>query len=661
LVTPVERASSTTDIVVAVLFTLDPGWHVYWVNPGESGEAPRLRWTTPAHLTAAEPEWPAPTRLVAGDIVNFGYEHELLLPVRMRATGPPDRALSELRFTLDMTWLACRADECIPAKATLPLTIPWTNDVPVTSPEWSLRVANALARTPRPVSATLQPGSDGRVRVSITDPELTGADTTRVEFFPRDAGVVDEGDVPDVSVSRDRLEIAMAKAPSAPAELTRLAGVLTLGAGPERRAYDVEAIANSAPMSATTEPLGIAAAFAFAFLGGLLLNLMPCVFPVLSLKVLGFAERAHGDPGKIRSHGWAFTFGVLLSFWLLAGTLLALRAGGGELGWGFQLQSPLFVALLSYLLFAMGLSLVGVYEIGTSFSGAVGRVGTEEGLAGSFWTGAIATIVATPCTAPFMGPALGFALTQNAIVAMTIFTALGAGMAAPSLLLSYFPALLSRMPRPGPWMERLRQGMAFPLFASALWLADVFGKQAGESALVRLLAGALVLAFALWLWGLAVRSGRSARAPKLAALAAATISLSIALGAVRAPSPSAETKSGHDSFWQPWSPSRVSELRAQGQGVFVNFTAAWCLTCQVNERAIFSRAEVRDLFDRHRVAALEADWTNENPEIERALASFGRDGIPLYVFYPAQADLEPIVLPQVPTRENLENAFNGTG
>jgi thiol:disulfide interchange protein len=268
--------------------------------------------------------------------------------------------------------------------------------------------------------------------------------------------------------------------------------------------------------------------------------------------------------------------------------------------------------------------------------------------------------VATPCTAPLMGPALGFALTQPAVVAMMIFTALAAGMAAPYLLLSYFPAMLSRLPRPGAWMERLRQLLSFPLFASAIWLASVFAKQTGEAALVRLLAGALVLAFALWLWGIATRSGRSARGSKITAVAAAMISITIGIGAARdTTAPSRETKSVHDSFWQPWSAKRVAELRAEGRGVFVNFTAAWCLTCQVNERAIFARSDVRELFDHYRVAALEADWTNENAEIAQTLAGFGRDGIPLYVFYPARGDLPPVVLPQVPSHENLENAFSG--
>jgi thiol:disulfide interchange protein/DsbC/DsbD-like thiol-disulfide interchange protein len=661
LVSPVDRTPIGADLVVAVYFALEPGWHVYWVNPGESGESPRLKWTTPVGFSAEEPTWPTPTRLVIGGIVNFGYEHELLLPVRMHAMASDQGPRADLAFSLDLSWLACRADECIPARARLSLAIPVTDHDTATDAEWSRRIGDVLARTPKPATATLRAGKAGTVVVVVPDLGFAPEAHPLAEFFPRDAGVVDEGNEPRITASQHGLEIEIAKAPSAPAELTRLAGILTLGAGPERRAYSVDAIANSAPMGQTTAELGIAAAFVFAFVGGLLLNLMPCVFPVLSLKVLGFAERAHGDPKKIRAHGWAFTIGVLLSFWVLAGSLLAIRAGGTELGWGFQLQSPVFIALLSYLLFAMGLSLFGLYEVGTSFSGAVGRVGTEEGMSGSFWTGAIATIVATPCTAPFMGPALGFALTQNPVVAMTTFTALAAGMAAPYLLLSYFPTMLARLPRPGPWMERLRQMMAFPLFASALWLAAVFAKQAGDSALLQLLAGALVLVFALWVWGIAIRSGRSAWTSKVTALAAAAVALTIGLGAARNATTPAEMATRPTSFWQPWSARRVAELRAEGRGVFVNFTAAWCLTCQVNEKAIFARSDIRELFRRYRVAALEADWTNEDSEIARTLAGFGRDGVPLYVFYPAREDLVPIVLPQVPTSEDLENAFSGKG
>lgn len=659
LVTPVDGASAGTDVVVAVYFSLEPGWHVYWVNPGESGEAPHLKWTTPAGFVAGDPAWPTPTRLVAGDIVNFGYERELLLPVGMRAVEPERSPTHELAFILDLTWLACREDECVPAKATLSLAIPVTDARSTPDAAWSRRIDDARAGAPTPVSGKLIDRGDGNVVITVSDRDLGDAVNSRAEFFPLDPGAVDEGDTPRVAASRRGVEIEMTKAPSAARELTRLTGILTLGAGAERRAYSVDAIANSVPAGTPPGQLGVAAALSFAFVGGLLLNLMPCVFPVLSLKVLGFAERAHGDPRKIRSHGWAFTSGVFLSFWTLAGSLLMIRAGGAELGWGFQLQSPTFVALLSYLLFAMGLSLFGLYEVGTSLSGTVGRVGTEEGIGGSFWTGAIATIVATPCTAPFMGPALGFALTQTGVVAMATFTALAAGMAAPYLLLSYFPALLSRLPRPGAWMERLRQLMAFPLFASALWLATVFAKQTGSEALLRLLAGALVLVFALWMWGIAIRSGRGSRISKISALAIAALAIALGVGAARDSATRVEPVTRSESFWQPWSIGRVAELRATGRGVFVNFTAAWCLTCQVNEKAVFARSDIRELFDRYDIAALEADWTNENPEIERTLAAFGRDGVPLYVFYPARADLAPIVLPQVPTRENLENAFRG--
>jgi len=658
-VSAADRSLPDADVLVAVYFSLDPGWHVYWANPGESGEPPRLHWTTPVGFTAGSPVWPAPSRLVIGGIVNFGYEHDLLLPVRMHASDADRHPGADLTYSLKLTWLACRADECIPVSADLALTIPVAGDRAVADTRWGPLIDAALADAPTPVTASLVARSDGTLVVAVADSNLAAKPASPADYFPEDAGVVEEGVLPRVTITPGSVEIEVEKSPSAPAQLTRLIGLLTLGAGPERRAYAVDAIADSAPIGATAGDFGIVAAITFAFVGGLLLNLMPCVFPVLSLKVLGFAERAHGDPQKIRAHGWAFTLGVVLSFWALAGALLAIRAGGAELGWGFQLQSPLFVAILSYLLFAMGLSLFGLFEVGTSFSGAVGRVGTEEGIAGSFWTGAIATIVATPCTAPFMGPALGFALTQNPAVAMTTFTALAVGMAAPYLALSYFPSMLTRLPRPGPWMERLRQVMAFPLLASALWLAAVFAKQTGDDALLRLLTGALVLVFALWLWGIAVRSGRSAGAYKLLALASAVVALTIGLGHARNQPRPQEANISSSSFWQPWSVDRVASLRADGRGVFVNFTAAWCLTCQVNEKAVFARSDVRELFDRYGVTPLEADWTNENAEIQRTLATFGRDGVPLYVFYPAQTDLAPIVLPQVPTHENLENAFRG--
>jgi thiol:disulfide interchange protein DsbD len=295
--------------------------------------------------------------------------------------------------------------------------------------------------------------------------------------------------------------------------------------------------------------------------------------------------------------------------------------------------------------------------------GFAGRAETQGGHAGSFWTGALATVVATPCTAPFMGPALGFALAQPPLLAMSVFTALGAGMASPYIALAYFPRGLRWLPKPGAWMERFRQLMAFPLFATVLWLVSVFERQTDVSAMMRLLAGLLVVAFALWLWGGGQYAARRSIASAGLAILLAAIGFGLGVSAARDAVTSAkvETTAMQDGFWQPWSPSRVTELRANGHAVFVNFTAAWCLTCKVNEGAIFARADVRDVFSRHGVVALEADWTNADPDITRALAGFGRDGVPLYVFYPAGSEGAPVLLPQVPTKQTLETAFGGRG
>jgi len=415
----------------------------------------------------------------------------------------------------------------------------------------------------------------------------------------------------------------------------------------------------SAASEADTAGLTLAAASLFAFAGGLLLNLMPCVFPVLSLKILGFVQQAHSEPAKIRAHGWAFAGGVLVSFWILAGALIALRATGNQLGWGFQLQSPAFVAVLAAIVTLLALSLCGVFEIGMSMTRTGGIVQRGHGLSNSFWTGALATVVATPCTAPFMGSALGFAITQPPAVSMLVFTALGAGMAAPYLALSYYPAALARLPKPGAWMETLKQLMAFPLFATVIWLLHVFSLETDDAAVWILMLALLVLSFSAWIWGRAQNTTGTSVMHGLGALAVALVAVSAGASATtmhRLPTSSAEVLDTSE-FWQPWSRARVEELRGAGHGVFINFTAAWCLTCKVNERIVFSRDDVRASFRESNVIPLEADWTNEDEEIASALAEYGRDGVPLYVYYPADPAAEAVILPQVLTLEVLTETF----
>jgi len=398
---------------------------------------------------------------------------------------------------------------------------------------------------------------------------------------------------------------------------------------------------NSAYM---TLPLALLLAFA----GGLLLNLMPCVFPVLSIKVLALSQAA-GHPSQRRLHGWAYSAGVVLSFVLIAALMLALRAGGEAAGWGFQLQSPWLVAALAYLFFTMGLSLSGLTEFGGRLMGIGSGLSSQQGLRGSFATGALATLVASPCTAPLMGSALGFAVTQPAALALAVFAALGAGMAAPFLLLTYMPALADRLPRPGPWMDRLKQLLAFPMYLTAVWLLWVLGRQSGSDGVALVLAGAVAIAFALWLWP---RPQETRSKWHWGRGAAALLALAFAAGLLpqlTTVEQSTETASG---YWQPYSPERLEEARREGRPVLANMTAAWCITCLANEKVVLSSDEITRAVEQLGVVALKGDWTNQDPQISELLARYGRTSVPLYLLYPAGGG-EARILPQVLTRDGL--------
>ena len=406
--------------------------------------------------------------------------------------------------------------------------------------------------------------------------------------------------------------------------------------------------AGAPPASGPATPAGaggstLPLALLLAFAGGLLLNLMPCVFPVLSIKVLAISQAAE-KPHHRHLHGWSYTAGVILCFVLIAALMLALRAGGESVGWGFQLQSPILVATLAYLFFAMGLSLSGLTEFGSRLMGIGSNLSAQQGLGGSFSTGVLATVVASPCTAPLMGSALGYAVTQPAMPALAVFAALGAGMATPFLLLTYIPALTERLPRPGPWMDRLKQLLAFPMYLTAVWLLWVLGRQSGSDGVALVLAGAVAIAFALWLWPRPQwHWGRGSVA--LLALASAAVLL-----------PRLETAAQPNSvasgYWQPYSPERLSSALAEGRPVLANMTAAWCITCLANEKVVLSHPEVSEAVAQLGVVALKGDWTNQDPRISALLSRYGRTSVPLYLVFPAGSD-EAKVLPQILTREGV--------
>ena len=443
-----------------------------------------------------------------------------------------------------------------------------------------------------------------------------------------------------------------------------LAGTTATTAGGLDVAEAAHVVEASGTDASGAAPISLWAAILFALLGGMILNLMPCVFPVLSLKVLSFVERGAGDPSIARKHALVFAGGVLAAFWALALALLAVRAGGDSVGWGFQLQSPMVVALLAMLMFGLGLNLAGVFEVGMGLT-RLGAVGQGTGYRDSFLTGALAVVVATPCTAPFMGAALGYALVQPVLVGLTVFTSLAAGLALPYVVLAWSPGLMRRLPRPGPWLETFKQLLAFPLFATAVWLLWVFGQQAGNDALALVLLALTGLAFGAWVWGRAQRRGSRAAALGIMALAVITAAFVGREGTVGARSPTAatvDTDGGSNAtseavVWQEYTPAALEAARASGRPVLLDFTAAWCLSCQVNERVALSTASVQRAVAAGNVIMMRADWTARDADIARVIASFGRSGIPLYVLYAADPAIKPVLLPSVLTPNIVVNAI----
>ncbi|HZR71128.1 MAG TPA: thioredoxin family protein [Burkholderiales bacterium] len=673
LVAQDRSAAPARALRLGVRFLLEPGWHVYWKNPGDSGLAPRVRWKLPPGWTGGEIQWPVPERIAVGPLVDYGYSGDVLLPASVTpgSDAPPG---GSARVAADVEWLVCRED-CLPGRADLALDVPVAAGPAEPDREHAGAFAAALARLPRAASpgAITATADDRSIRVRVASPSAHSPPAGEVAFFPATPGLIDNAAPQEVVAGRDGLELVLRRSPQPQPLPARLDGVLvesSAGAG-HALAVDAPLALASAPapdaigsaagarpdVALSADGASFAAAIALAFAGGLLLNLMPCVFPVLSLKVLDFARQAGGDARRLRRHGVAYAAGIVLSFWILAGALLALRAAGGEIGWGFQLQSPAFVAFMALLLFALALSLLGIVDVGVAATGWAGRFAGGTGLAGSFSTGVLATVLATPCTAPFMGTALGAALVLPPVAALAVFTALAVGMAAPYVALAFAPGAVARLPRPGPWMESIKQALAFPLLATVIWLVWVRAEQGPTTAILALLSGILLVGMALWLVGRAGGAARPAsRAARGAAVALAALGLAVAV-AVPAPDRAGAPGDDGDALsagshgdWQPFSAARLESLRAAGRPVFVDFTAAWCLTCQVNERVALAAADVRRAFVARGVALLRADWTSRDPDIARALEGFGKAGVPLYVLFPSgDGDAPPEILPSLLT------------
>jgi thiol:disulfide interchange protein DsbD len=641
---------------IALHLRMRDGWHVYWKNPGDSGLPPRLVWQPSAGARVSEIEWPAPERFVAGPLASFGYEDEVYFPMRVTVTDVAAGRTVALAATAK--WLVCKVD-CIPEQADLTLTLPVVDGVPADgSAVDGIRAAlTAVPHEGAGWAASVVEQDAEALTLRATAPEGFAVDRFAFTFFPDEAGVVEPSADQPVTLGQRAIALRLTKAATRTEPVETLRGVLV--ARPKAAGRDgLAAVALAAeavvPGAAPTGgAMSTRAAVGLALLGGFLLNLMPCVFPVLAIKVMGFTQQAGEGTRTATVHGLVFAAGIVLSFLALAGALLGLRAGGAEIGWGFQLQSPPVVLALAFLFFGIAMGLLGVVDVGAGVMAAAGGVRVPGGLTGSFLGGVLATAVATPCTAPFMGTAVGWALVAPPAAALAVFTALALGMGLPYVALAASPALLRALPRPGPWMETLKQALAFPMLATVVWLLWVLGRQAGAEAQVMALGGLLLAGFGCWLAGRFATPAASAGRRRLAAAAAL---VAVAGGfALALPSggagPAAATAGGdeHGVAWEAYSPDRLAALRAAGRPVFVDFTAAWCITCQVNERVVFGSAAVRDAFREHGVVPMRADWTSQDPEITRALASFGRSGVPLAVLYPGDATAAPLVQPTILT------------
>jgi thiol:disulfide interchange protein DsbD len=636
-------------------FRLDEGWHVYWINAGDSGEPPAIAWKLPAGITAGAMQFPPPSRLPLGPLMDFGYENEVVFPIPIQVAADYHPSQPEATLAAHVTWLVCR-EVCIPGKADLAVMRPaYATTPPAPSVDLGARgmIARFQAQLPKALPAADSATFSSSAKNFVLN--ITGTKTASAQFFPLDETVIANAAPQPAVATSNGVQLTLTKDENLQAPPQKLNGLLEL---PDGTAYVIHATPGAA--AAATAPLsgasGILGAISLAFIGGILLNLMPCVFPVLFIKGLALVQSSQHERHKLRAHGWVYTLGILVSFWVVVAVLIILRAAGRQLGWGFQFQSPTFLALMAMLLFFLGLALAGQFELGLSLTSAGGSLAQKQGYAGSFFTGVLAMVVATPCTAPFMGAAIGYALAHSAWVSFAIFSALALGLALPYLALAYFPGWARVLPKPGAWMEVLKQAVSIPIFATVIWLVWVFTQIAGTTALMGLLAAFLLLAIAGWFLG---RWPGKKLGSALAALVL-LVAVIVPIWAVGVFAPvridrsqvlilSSIKPESLGPVWQPFTPTLLQQSRAQGKPVFVDFTASWCLSCQVNERLILRRADVEQRLRDSGAVLLRADWTNQDPDITQTLAALGRSGVPTYALYPADPGAPAHVLPEVLT------------
>ncbi len=676
-------------VMVGLQIAHQPEWHTYWKNSGDSGQPTDLVWTLPAGVTAGEIAWPTPKKIPIGTLANYGYEGTVLLPVPLEVSGlfKPGLLANDLEVKLKAVWLVCK-QECIPEEGEFAIKIPVKGSTALSAPAFEATKAASPRDVPNVlgINSTAQIAGD-KLELLIQNLPVNLRGKT-LALFPETPEVLHNAAVlgkdwsqawkgavwtATMPLSNQRSnsprEMALVLATEDGKEAYRVQAAV-LGDWPKvaaaaqvppelEAALKANAASQRAPVDASGAPLngtggqalGLLPALLLALLGGMILNLMPCVFPVLAIKVMGFARHA-GNPRAHRASGVAYTVGVVLSFMALGGLMLALRAGGEALGWGFQLQSPTVVALLAGLFTLIGLNLLGVFEFANVLPSRLATAQAKNPQLDALLSGVLAVAVASPCTAPFMGASLGFALGLPAWQALAVFAAIGVGMAVPYLAASVIPAVARLLPRPGAWMEVFRKFMAFPMFATVAWLVWVLGQQSGIDGAAALLA--LLVALSMVVWALSLQGRARTLVATLSVAAYATLYWAIGSN-VTQNLPESTPQVAIGSAWQPWEPGKVDQVLAKGHPVFIDFTAAWCVTCQLNKKTTLGLPEVLQDFASKKVQLLRADWTRRDPAITAALAALGRQGVPVYVLYkPGSA---PVVLSEILSVTELRSAI----
>lgn len=639
------KASPGSSLDLFLKVDLQPGWHLYWKNPGEAGLAPTITWDTPSLLEVKNMEWSLPEQFDSNGMVTFGY-HDIAW-FFIEAQIDPKAALGEALIKGKLEWVACSDEMCLPGETPFTFTIQVDKGA-VVQKEPLPHLEKASALKPQSLETAWVEWKADAVEITLPEGEVAFNDQSVPSFFPlKGAGAKS---LPLVLSSEGKAKVSL------PLDEASAEGLLVIGG----KGYNVRL---SPPPPKAQEPMNVGWALLWAFLGGLILNLMPCVLPVVSLKLIQLVEMQGQTKRQLLGHGLFFTAGVMVSFWLLAGFMVFLQWTGQAVGWGFQLQEPFVVALLVLLFSALALNLVGVFELGTGIASLAGGMSTSQktkGPAASFWSGMLATAVATPCTGPFMGSAMGYAMTQPPQVSFFIFTALGLGMAFPFLIAGIFPKCVGFLPRPGAWMESFKQFLGFGMWLTVIWLLWVFSSETSLQGLTLLLGSIWVLSIGAWIygrWGTNLAKKSSVR-KTASALTFGLLLCSAGIGYVA--SQAVESLEIHANLseddWESFSPERVAELEKNGTPYFVDFTAKWCLTCQANH-LVLSQDNVLQKFSGKGVVKMKADWTRRDQVITKELAKYGRNSVPLYVLHTGKEKAEPVILPQILTADLVAEAL----